>query len=631
MHKILTPIKLGNMELKNRLMYLAMVKRLSTSDNFITDRQIAYYVNYAKNGVGLISTGACIIDNNYPSQFRNQPGLYDDKFLPGLKKLTDAVHAVDGKIFFQLWHPGESPNNCKPSEVKKCADWTKTEIHNIIEMYAEAALRAKKAGADGVEFHMAHNFLPGQFIVPYFNKRTDEYSAETLENGLRFSIESIRRIKKACGSNFPVTVKMNGMDVVEGGMTPEYAAEAILLLEKEGVLMVAVNAGGPLTDLTAMSGDGYRKEGWKVPYAAIIKKKVNIPVMAMGNIRHPKFIEKILQDGSCDMVGMGRGLLADPEWIKKLSEGREDEIKACISCMVCFKEVNPGESNCSINPLALRESENIVIEEDGDNRTVVVVGSGPAGLEAAITLAKRKFKPIIFESKSYIGGNEKLAAIPIKKSKFNWHIKYFKKQLEKLNIEVRLDTSCTPEILEEIKPYAVFVATGSIPVFPESIPGITKSNVKMLRNILEDFPNITGKKIVVIGADLPALETATTFAVNDNFVTVIDRLPEPPATIGIDHKLAISHALKSKVDIKMSHKLVEIKDHEVIAENMETNQIINIPADMVVISMGVQPDNVLYNQIKDKFEHVINIGDSNHCGKIVDAVQASFDKAVELK
>ena len=631
MYKILTPIKLGNMELKNRLMYLAMAKRLSTSDNFVTDRQIAYYVNYAKNGVGLMATGGCIIDKDYPSQFIKQPGLYDDKFLPGLKKLTDAVHAADGKILFQLWHPGEVVNNCKPSEVKKCADWTKAEIHNIMKMYAEAALRAKKAGADGVEFHIAHNYLPGQFLVPYFNKRTDEYSAETLENGLRFSIESIRKIQEACGKDFPITIKINGIDVVEGGMTPEYAAEATLLLEKEGVLMVSVSGGGTITDVTAMSGDGYREEGWKVPYAAIIKKKVNIPVMATGSIRHPEFIEKILQDGSCDMVGMGRGLLADPEWIKKLSEGREDEIKACISCMECFNESSPGESNCSVNPLALRESENIVIEEDGDNRVVIVVGSGPAGLEAAITLAKRKFKPIIFESKSYIGGNEKLAAVPINKSKFNWHIEYFKKQIERLNIEVRLNTSCTPEILEKIKPYAVFVATGSIPIFPRSVPGITKSNVKMLRNVLEDFPNITGGKVVVVGAGLSGLETATTFAANDNRVTVIDMLPEPTETIAIDHAVVISHAIKSKVNIKMSHKLVEIKDDEVIAENMETNQIINIPADMVVISMGVQPDNVLYNQIKDKFEHVINIGDSNHCAKIVDAVQTGFDKAVELK
>jgi len=619
-------------DLKNRVIYLAMAKYLSTPDNFVTDRQIAYYAARAKGGAGLVIPGACIVDPLYPSTLPMQPGLYDDKFIPGLTRLVDAVHAAGAKIFLQPWHPGVTPYGCRPEDVKQVADWTIDEIHGLQKLFADACVRIKKSGADGVEFHIAHNYLPEQFAVPLFNKRTDEYGADTVENAMRFSTESLQGIRAACGDDFTIVVKINGTDLTPGGMTPERAAEASALLEKAGASMITVSAGGGLTDLTGMSSDGHREEGWKVPFAKTVKDSVTIPVAATGDIRHPEFAERILEEGLCDMVGIGRGLFAEPEWVNKLSAGREDEMRTCISCMSCFDYCPPGKSGCAVNPLAMRESENVSLSYDGGGRTVAVIGAGPAGLEAAVTLAERKFKPVVFESEVKIGGMERIGAIPDGKSKVNWHIDYYKKQIGRLGIDLRTGTRATLEDIQKLNPYAVLIATGSDPIFPRSVKGIDKPNVAMIRDVLDDFPDISGKEIVIVGAGLTGLETAATFAARKNKVTVIDMLPEPNyESLPVDHLLAIGYAKGSRVDVRMSHKLLAVEDAAVVSENTLTNESVNIPADMVVISMGARPNDSLYEEIRDKFERVIKIGDSSSVGKIMNAVQSGFDTAVNLE
>jgi 2,4-dienoyl-CoA reductase-like NADH-dependent reductase (Old Yellow Enzyme family)/thioredoxin reductase len=629
--KILSPIRVGNVELKNRVIYLAMAKYLSTPDNFVTDRQIAYYAARARGGAGLVIPGACIVDPAYPSTLPMQPGLYDDKFIPGLTRLVDAVHAAGAKIFLQPWHPGVTPYGCKPEDVKQVSDWTIDEIHGLQKMFSDASLRIKKSGADGVEFHIAHNYLPEQFAVPLFNKRTDEYGADTVENAMRFSVESLQGIRAVCGDDFTIVVKINGTDLTPGGMTPERAAEASALLEKAGAAMITVSAGGGLTDLTGMSSDGHREEGWKVPFAKTVRDSVTIPVAATGDIRHPEYAEKILEEGLCDMIGIGRGLFAEPDWIYKLTDGRENELRTCISCMSCFDYCPPGKSGCAVNPLAMRESENIALRYDGDGRTVAVIGAGPAGLEAAFTLAERKFKPVVFEAEKKIGGMERIGAVPDGKSKVNWHIDYYMKQIERLNIDLRLDTKAALEDIQKLNPYAVFIATGSDPIFPGSVQGKDKPNVSIIRDVLDDFPDISGKEIVIVGAGLTGLETAATLAARQNKVTVIDMLPEPNyEALPVDHLLAIGYAKGSGVDLRMSNKLLSIEDNAVVSENMLTKESVSIPADMVIISMGARPNDALYEEIKDRFDKVIKIGDSATVGKIMNAVQSGFDSAAQL-
>lgn len=632
MYKILEPIQVGPMQLRNRVMYLAMAKGLSTPDNFITDRQIAYYENYAKNHVGLIVTGACITFPDYPSKLPMQPGIYDDKFIPGMKKLVDAVHSHGSKFLFQPWHPGITAYGCDATEVKAVADFSLEEIKELQNTFVQGAIRAQKAGADGVEVHIAHNYLLEQFLTPLFNKRTDEYGAQNMENGLRFTTELIGMIKKACGAGFAVTTKINGNDFNPEGMTAEKVAKAGPILEAAGADMISVSAGGGLTNILGMSADGRSPEGWKVPLAEAVKKSgVKIPVMATGSLRHPEYVEQVLAEGRCDMIGMGRGLLAEPEWVVKLEQGREREMHHCISCMHCMNPVLPGVSGCTVNPLALRELEDIVLKEDGKERKVAIAGGGPAGLEAAVTLAKRGFVPVIFEKKPEVGGMELIGSVPDGKSKLKWHIEYFRNEVERLGIQVNAGKEADGDDIAALDPYAVFVCTGSNPVIPGSIPGIKLPNVKEVRDILADFPEGKGKQVVIVGAGLVGLECGATYASRGNKVTIIDMLPpSDPAATSTEQMLAMGHAMAAGIDIRMKHKLLEITQDAVKAENLETGESVSIPADEVVLSMGVSANNGLYNTIKDRFDRIYNIGDSDKTGLIAEAVQSAFDTAAAL-
>jgi thioredoxin reductase len=428
-------------------------------------------------------------------------------------------------------------------------------------------------------------------------------------------------------------VKINGNDFNPAGMTAEKVALAGPILEAAGVDMISVSAGGSLTNILGMSADGNQPEGWKVPLAEAVKKSgVKIPVMATGSIRHPDFVEQLLQEGKCDMVGMGRGLLAEPEWVSKLQQGREDEMRACISCMSCFNFTNPGSAGCTINPRALRETEQLELKKNGAQRTVVVVGAGPAGLEAAITLAERGFKPVILEKNKELGGMEVMAAKPDGKAKVLWHLDYYKKQIARLGIEVRFAETATQKSIAALNPYAVFVATGSLPVFPASIPGVKKPQVSEIRQTLEAFPDVTGETIVLVGAGLVGLENSISFANRGNKVSIIDMLPPyDPEKSPVDLMLTFGHAMQCGVNIHMKHKLLEITDDAVIAENLDTGEKVSFPAQRVVFCMGVTSNNKLYEEIKDAFPRIYNIGDSVATGTILNAVSRAFNAAIALE
>ena len=362
-HKFLEPIKIGNQTVKNRVMFLAMAKNISNFDDSVSAKDIAYVESVAAGGVGLLVPGAMIVDPEWPSVLPLQPGIYDDRFIPGLRRLVLAAHKYDAKILFQLWHPGAT--NYSGIDPKTVDELTKDEIHAIQDKFVAAAKRAMAAGADGIEFQTCHGYLACQFISPLFNHRTDEYGWNKVEDRTRFATEILTRIRKVIGPDKIISVKMQGFDYPKSegpngndGITPEQAAEVAPYLEKAGADMIAVSAGGTIYHQDdIMSGDVHRAEGWKVPAATMVKNAVSVPVVATGSIRHPDFVDQIINDGKCDMVGMGRGILAEREWVKKCAEGREDELRYCISCMNCFN-VNPfsyEQTNCSVNPFALRE------------------------------------------------------------------------------------------------------------------------------------------------------------------------------------------------------------------------------------------------------------------------------------
>ncbi len=633
MYQILNPIQVGKLTLKNRIAYLGMGKMIANPDHTVSDRQIAYYTNYARNNVGLMTTGACIVFPEYPSQLPCQPGLYDDRFIPGIKKLTDAVHAYGAKFFMQPWHPGVQPYGCDPSQVKSVNDWTIDEIHDMQRRFVEAAVRAKKGGCDGVEWHMAHNYLPEQFSVELFNQRTDEYGADTIENATRFSREVIEQIKEACGKDFPVSLKINGWDMgFPGGMTPERCVEICKALEEVGIDLITVSAGGSGTDITGMSGDGYREEGWKIGYAEMVKKAVHIPVMASGSIRHLDIMENALKDGKCDMIGMGRGLLAEPEFVRKIEEGRENELRYCLSCMSCFNPDLPTKQHCSMNPIATWEVDAKPLTEDGAGRKVVIIGAGPAGINAAMVLAKRGFKPVIFDKNAYIGGSIRYASAPDGKAKLKWAVNYYIEELERLQIPVYLNTEATIERIKEEKPYAVFVASGSDPIRPKSIPGIMGENVLMARDLLDHVvPSYTNEQIVVVGGGMVGMEVATTFAHKGCNATIIEMQgPDAIMAANFTNVVAFMHMQPAGVVPLFGHKVKEITDHSVIALGPDGKEV-EIPATKVVIAMGFTPNTRLYEELKGEFEHVVLLGDANGVDNIAKGCREGYVAATMLQ
>lgn len=632
-YSFLKPVKVGNMILKNRVIVPAMARYLC-KDGFVTDAYVEYLRAIAEGGVAMVTVGIMPIDLSWPSTMPTQPCLGDDKYIPGLTRAVAAIHAGGAKASLQPWMPGRAPYTYanavdRAQDIAIVNRLTVDEIHNIQRKYAAAALRCAMAGADVVEWHNAHNYLGEQFYSPYFNHRTDEYGAQNVENAMRFSLEVIDRIKKEC-PDVEVVAKMNGTDCHDGEASMEWLGDAAALLEQHGVSLITVNGGGVMSRLTGMSADGNQEEGWKVKYAEVVKNRVNIPVAACGSLRHPDYIDGIINDGKCDAVALGRQLFAEPDYCNKIAQGREDELKYCVSCMHCLTKTpfGPTQPGCTMNPRGRREyCMPATLNVNGDGLPVAIVGAGPAGLEAAVTLTKRGFDVTVFEKSDRLGGAVNLADAPIGKYKLGWLIDYYERMIKKLNIRVKLNTECTAEMLREMKPYATFIATGSDEFIPP-IEGIKADNVISVRDYIAQKPEITGKKVVVLGAGQTGLEAARMLAAG-NDVTVIDMMPDAIPS-NTDHRLDLFYAKDAGVKTLLGHKILRVAADSVAAADVNTGAETVIPCDLVVVALGVRPVAGLYDEVKDELEHVVKLGDSVKPGFIVHATTAAYEAAVAL-
>ena len=627
-YSFLEPIRVGKMVLKNRIIVPAMARYLC-EDGFATEDYIRYYEAMAKGGVAMVTVGIMPIDLGWPSTMTSQPCLGDDKYIPQLQKAVTAMHAAGAKVSFQPWMPGRAPYTYADA-VERAQDiaivnkLTKDEILNIERKYVAACLRCAACGVDAIEWHNAHNYLGEQFFSPYFNHRTDEYGQQNVENSMRFARECISKARRALDEagypNIEIIAKLNGSDILPGGVTPEILAASAKELEKVGVAMITVNAGGGLTRLEGMSGDGHRAEGWKVPLAEIVKAAVSIPVAASGNLKHPSYVDSIIKDGRCDLVALGRTTIADPYWVSKCAAGREDLIRYCLSCMHCIYAQPRKECGCTMNPRCRRESFVPEIEslpKVGNGRKVMVIGAGPAGCAAAIALAQRGFKPIICEKADYIGGMMLVAGMPIGK-------------LKELKVEVRLNTEATPELIRAEAPYAVICAVGSNELVP-SIPGVDGPNVITVRSYLVDRPEYRNRRIAVIGGGQTGLEAAHMLRSVGNDVVCVEMQPRSYATL-LEHKLDLEYAEESGVKMLFEHKVLEFGVNSVVTENLKTGEKETIEADVIVLAFGVRPNTAEVDKLREcGVEKFFNVGDSSKPGMIYQAVAAAHDCAIALE
>ena len=640
--------RMGTLELKNRVVMTAMGNYLANPDGTVSDADIAFYGARAKGGIGLIVTECMIVDYQRGKGNSHQIAAADDKFIPGLKRLADAIHADDGRIFGQIYHPGRQGISAMNGDLPMLAPsatvcnvthqpteaMTTEEVEQMVVKFGAAAARLKQAGFDGVEVHGAHGYLINEFLSPYTNNRDDRYGG-SFENRLRFLAEIVDAIRQTCGKDFPLMVRLSVDEFLEGqpSLKLEDGVRICQELEKLGVDALDVSAGIYESMSVAWEPTSYG-QGWKLYLAEAVKKAVSIPVVGVAAIRDPGYADQIIADGKVDFVGSARQHFADADWAIKAQEGRVEDIRRCISCLFCMESLMAADfthlpCRCAINIEAGRETRYADMPENGDGRVVAIIGGGPAGLEAARILARRKFKPVIFEKGDKLGGQLLLAEVPPDKERIGWLLDWLVTQVEKADVEVRLNEEATFEKLEELKPYAILVAVGSEPKVPDNIQ--CSETTVLATDVLAEKAKIENEKVAVIGSGMTGIETAEVLAKKGNDVTVFEMADAIGPGLYFQNLLDImAHLNAHDVTFNAGHTLMKIdgKTSEFIQQ--ETGAPQTYEFDKYVLSLGNRPSPAPLEQLNGTFDRVFTIGDAVKPGRIRGALETGFQAAFQL-
>ena len=628
--------KINGLTIKNRIVMAPMGNGLGQLGGEVSEREIAYYEARAKGGCGLIYTGYSAVSGPALSGLThtNQMHVFEDGHRTALQALAERIHQYDSKIFVQLHHPGfladpHLNNGNQPLSASAVSylpglpvakELTVEEIKQIVQAFGRAAEHCFYAGIDGVLVHGAHNYLIDQFMNPLFNHRTDEYGGN-FENRMRFSVEVLEEIRSKVPRSYPVILRINAEDFLPGGINLGLAVENAKYLSTKGIDAIDVSC-------SAYPETPAQKPGWRNYMAKSIKEVVDLPIIAVNTIKEPEYAEHLLATGISDFVSLGREYIAEPEWANKAREGSENEIRPCLSCNTCHALFNDLVGiRCAINPNTGREFESCPIEQTGNGQNVVVIGAGPAGIEAALTASKKGYKVTIFEKSSDIGGSLQLANKAPDKEQIDKLIAYYRKQLKNNQVELKLNTDISDIApINKLNPYAVILAAGGTPILPK-LQGIDQSNVYTAPSILSGEIKLEGQKVMIIGSGMTGFETAEVLLLGDNKVSIYDMMPV--LGMGMDYSTRqgiFSKMEKCCVPLNPSHKLEKISENAAEFKNLLTNEKIKVTADSFVLSLGIVPENRLLDTLEQHFDKVINIGDSNQPGKIQNATSDGYYK-----
>ena len=652
--KLFSKGRIGNVELKNRLVMTPMGTNLAELDGTPGPAMLKYFEERAIGGCGLIMPEICRVNEKTGAGMLRQISATSDRHIPGLAKLAATVHRHGAKIFIQLHHPGRegvssliggqpcvsaSDRVCKVSQ-QETRPMTLDEIHELVGQFGDAALRCRKAGIDGVELHCAHGYLLQQFLSPYTNKRTDEYGG-SFENRMRIVLEIIGDIRKKCGPDYVLGCRVTVDEFLANiGVTEDYihiqdGIRIVKALEAAGIDFVDVSCGLYETGIVSVEPISF-PQGWRKDFVKAVKDQVKIPVIAVSAIREPAVAEAFLENGVSDFVGMGRTWLAEPHWGKKVLEGREDELNKCISCLRCFETLLSLNAQglpleCAVNPRCCNEYRYGDLQPDTCGHRAVVVGGGPAGLYAAQTLAKRGVKVTLMDRQKELGGTINLAKKPPLKERMQWTIDYLAKDLERLGVDIRLNTEATADDIAALEPDAVVLATGSAAIVPKSIPGVDGKNVYSVQQVLGDGIEPEGHTVAMIGAGLTGLETGEALGARGKKVIFVDMLKAAGTNAYKTNVLDVMTRLnKMEVEWKLGHALKEITPDGVVVENVDTHEVVTIPADSVVLSLGYRPDQSLKAALEAKGLCVRLAGSAIVDGTMAPATRTGYEIGANL-
>ncbi len=638
---ILTPFQLENLTLPNRILMTAVKLGYGTEKGKVTDRHIAFYARRAQGGVGLITSEPMYVMQN-ARELPTQLGVHTDDLVPGLQRLVEAVHAAGGLMMAHINHAGRAANPqivpaeelVSASEVPCPANQAVprplnlSQITEIIAAFGNAAGRIRKANFDAIEIPFSHGYLIHQFLSPHTNHREDDYGG-TFENRLRFGREVISTVRDQVGSGFPIVVRMNAKDYVEGGLELEDSIEIARYLETLGVNALSITSGTMCESVAFCLYPNGTPKAHLLPMAAQVREASGLPLIVAGRIRSPAIAREALASGQTDLIGLGRPLLADPDWVLKTEAGDEDAILLCAAChQGCLAQLRTGQgTHCMFNPLTGRESE-LQILPTNRSRRVMVVGGGLAGLEAATIIAKRGHQVSLFEQENRLGGQFHLAARAPHKEDFNDVIRYFALMIERAGVDVHLNTRVTPEMILRARPEIVIIATGGMPL---TVPfdGLDQTRWMLASELLDGSLEVESPTAFVIGGGLVGLEVADLLAGLGKHVTVVEMLPDVGADMDILAKsMLLGRLRRQDVEIHTSTRVTSLSKENAFAQQNDSQ--VSFPIETVVMAVGVKSDRELVDakELSGLDKHVI--GDAVQPRKALEAVWEGFEVGLKV-
>jgi len=632
----LNPIRIGSTVVKNRVALAPMDTEMSGFNGEVTPEMIEYYEARARGGVGLIFTEFTAVNSQYRL---TSPGIYSDKLVSGWERLVDRVHSYDTKIILQLaLHGGRAPKKVTgvipiaPSSLESPLfadvprELTTEEIHFLVNEFIDAAIRASRAGFDGVEIHGGHGYLIGQFLSPHTNKRSDEYGG-TFENRLRFAKEILEGIRRNLGNDFVVGFKFSGYEKLENGIDLNVAKRVALSMEEAGVDYLHVSVlTFPLGETKFPSVPPiYTESPPLVDIAGEIKRTVNIPVVAVGGFGSVQEVEEALRKNKADIIAVGRSLIADPDMVRKFSY--KTPVRPCIRCNTCHTRIMEQKTlRCAVNQdVGHRNCFPQQISRPSNRKKIAVVGAGPAGITFSIMAEKLGHEVTLFEARDKIGGKIVYGSIPAFKRPLRSLLSYYEYLLENSGINLKLNCKANISELSELSPDVIVVATGGR-IRPLSICRNAVDSLTAFEN-----PVLVGDSVLIVGAGMVGCELAWYLSDTGKKVYLTDILSEEQL-MQKEHyfnKLILLEKVKERVEGIYLNRKVSVKESAggYLVDTGETSFEIQT----VVNAIGFEPGNDFLSSLKEAFSNVLVVGDAKKVGTIYDATQDAYMKAMTLQ
>jgi 2,4-dienoyl-CoA reductase-like NADH-dependent reductase (Old Yellow Enzyme family)/thioredoxin reductase len=635
------PIQIGTVTVPNRFVVPPMGNNFANTDGSMSDRSAAYYEARAKGGFGLITLESTVVYKEAKGGPR-KPCLFDDSVIPSFKAVADRCHAYGAKVSIQLQHAGPEGNSkltgyplkaasaIAPSAGREIPEAMPTEeVYKLIECYGDAARRAQLAGIDMVEVHCAHGYLVSTFVSARTNKRTDEFGG-CFENRMRLPRLIIENIRKKTGGNMPILCRINARDEGDGGVDVHDAAAIAAYLEQVcGVDAIHVTRSIHIHD-EFMWAPNITHGGFNAELGTEIKRAVSVPVILVGRFTEPQYAELLVKEGRADLIAFGRQSIADPELPNKARNGQLEKLTPCIACLLgCVPNMLQGRPiTCAMNPCVGRESE---LKPAEVKKNVVVIGGGPGGMYAAEMCAKRGHSVTLLEKATELGGHFLVASYPPGKGEISGAIRSFIVNCREAGVDIRTNTEATPELVASLKPDAIIIATGSVPLrLP--IPGLDTCGCSTAEDVLTGKVD-TGKRVLVVGGGMVGCECVEFLTEREHIVDMVEMKP----VIGEDivpeaRKYIMANLEKHKVTQRVNARVKQLYADGVDYVDTVTGEEASMRGyDSVVLAMGYKSNNTLEEKLKDLATQVIVIGEARQApGNSMEATGDALNAALAI-